>query len=1037
MNGMRTWLAAGAVILAATLIAAATLEPRDLEDRVWQLQQEVARHAASGDWDAAVTAIREMAALDPHHPKVYIQTVLLLRRQGRLDDAAALMDTLGPPDGPGRAFGEGMVLSMTGRPLDAASRFSLALERYRALDHAAGQAAGLNALGRTAHLAGRLNEAARQYEAALVFLEAIGDQASKAGVLSNLALIESRRGRPKIALEWQLPLLEMQAELGDSARQARTWNSIGVNRSQLGDRDGAIEAFENALELYREGNDLSGQISTLEMTANAHAGFDEWEPAMERFDEAFALAADSSNPAEVAGVRRAVGDTFLSHGRSRDAVGHLRTAAGLYLDLGLDRERAGVLVLLGTALNELGAFRKAQVVLNEALEIARDVDDLSVEASALTDLGNVSLATGEPAQALIHQERALTLHRRIGDRFAERWNLTNLGAIYFSIGNLDRARHYARETLELAEELGDPAAVALAQHNLGAILAEEGEVEAALDQMRRSIETRESRNDRRGAGLGRANVAEVLLRSGRRDEAANEAAKALKAFRESGDLAGEALAMNLRGEILLATGDPDAALAAHRAAEATALEAGVSEQRWRAQAGLAAALGAKGETAAALEEATRAIDGVEAVRSSLVTGELKMRFLARRIDLYELALTLALTSRDNTISPDAVARGFELAERARARSLLDLLAESRAQLRARLDPDLVRREEELLELVGTAAVRVSEARDGNERDQAHRELAEAETRLERFGVEIRREAPGYAELVYPSPATAGEIRTDVLRDEEVLLSYFVGDKRAWLFVLDRRGISVYPLDSPDAIATRVEAFLDAAATPRVDLGGGRAELDAAESLAAAILPSVELTPGTRLIVAPDGPLHHVPFDALRVGNRFLVEDHEVLVVPSPTALGLMREQPWAVAASGFLGVGAPLAREGNEAPPPLPHATRELDELPCPTQLGSWTRSPGSFRRLGDDCWWGLLPRDQRSSRSISEVSGTSTSQHTGGSKRTTRGAAVFGSRPAGRMNRRACSPWTTSSPSASAPRRSCCPPAAPGWASCSGGRDW
>jgi CHAT domain-containing protein len=422
-------------------------------------------------------------------------------------------------------------------------------------------------------------------------------------------------------------------------------------------------------------------------------------------------------------------------------------------------------------------------------------------------------------------------------------------------------------------------------------------------------------------------VAELLLRSGRRVEASKEVAMALRAFRESGDLAGEALAMNIQGTIHLADGKPDAAAAAHLSAESTACEAGIAEECWRAHAGLAAALGAKGETAAARDEVLRAIDGVERVRSRLMTGELKMRFLARRIDLFELALTLTLTPKKDAVPASAVADGFRLAERARARSLLDLLAESRAQLRARLDSDLVRGEEELLDLVSAAAVTVSEARDESSRERARLELAEAETRLERFAVKVRREAPGYAGLAYPSPASADEIRTGVLRDDEVLLSYFVGDERAWLWVVDRGGFALFPLVAPDTIADRVRGFLEAATAPRVELGADRAESEAAERLAAAILPPVELTPGTRLIVAADGPLHQVPFDALRADGRFLVEDHEVLVVPSATALRLMREQPWAAAVGGFLGVGAPIARADEPATPSLHHARRELDQI--------------------------------------------------------------------------------------------------------------
>jgi len=901
--------------------------PAEIEERMTGLASEVQRLAGSEDWDGATAAIRQMAALDPEHPKVYIEAVQLHMRTQRLTEAEAFIGELGSDGGPGRAFATGMILTYQQQLPDAASRFGKALESYRGASHLAGQAASLNALGITALQLGNLDEAVERYESALALLDRIPDPQGAVGVRSNLADTESRLGRPERALEWQRSLLTIREEMQDTPGQALTWNNIGRSLSRLGKRTEAAQAHERALALHAEMNDLPGRVSTLELLMHMHAGFDDWARVSSRFQDALALAAQAPDRTLEAEVRRTLGEVHLAHGRNREAKEPLAAASAIYGELGRPREEAQVDVLLATALIELGEYRKARSLLSPVAEAARKSADRSLEADALVNLSNANLALGATTQALTQQERALALHRETGNRIAERRSLNNVGVSYFYLGRYDRAAEYVELAVPLAERLDDSAAVALAHNNLGAILAEQGQLEPALDRIGLAIEMRERLSDTRGAALGRANLAEILLRSGRTNEAFEEIDRALAVFDASGDLPGMARASNLRGEALTARHDPDVAVQAHRRALAIADDVGLVEEQWRAHAGLAAALAAGGQRAAAIDEMLRAVDGVERARAGIETDELRMRFLARKIDVYEQALAVMMPTHGTAPDGRVVDRGFELSERARARSLLDLLAESRSRMGSRLDGELQRREEVALDRANAAAVRLSVVESPSARDAARLELIEAETELERLEIEIRRGEPRYAEIVYPVPVTASELRSDVLREGEVLLEYFVGERRAWLWVADRAGVKVHALVSPAEIHERVAAFLAEARGADADLAGRRPDIAAAERLAAAVLPPRPLPRGSRLLVAPDGPLHHVPFGALRGGGRFLIEDHEITVVPSATALRLMRHLPAARAAGGFLGVGDPIAREKDPEFPSLPYSGMEIERI--------------------------------------------------------------------------------------------------------------
>jgi len=166
----------------------------------------------------------------------------------------------------------------------------------------------------------------------------------------------------------------------------------------------------------------------------------------------------------------------------------------------------------------------------------------------------------------------------------------------------------------------------------------------------------------------------------------------------------------------------------------------------------------------------------------------------------------------------------------------------------------------------------------------------------------------------------------VLREDETLLRYFFGAGRALLWVVDRRGAEFFDLGDPARIESLVAKFLDRAGRSGTGLSARPAGEASAEELAQALLTS-SVPAGRRLLVVPDGPLHRLPFEVLRRGGRYLVEDHEISVVPSATALSLLRDTDGRHASAGFLGLGDPLDAEGGESFPELPASGQALNRI--------------------------------------------------------------------------------------------------------------
>jgi CHAT domain-containing protein len=573
-----------------------------------------------------------------------------------------------------------------------------------------------------------------------------------------------------------------------------------------------------------------------------------------------------------------------------------------------------------------GQLAAATDALRSAVELADRVrlKDLrrNVKASALAEMGVVAHAKGELATALVHVEESLRLWREEPKRKDQELKaLNDLGMIHRRLGLPDSAKRYLEKSLELARERDDVEMLARIHNNLGVLMAEENRYDVAITRIETSIALRQSLGDVRGTALSRYNLADTLWALGRREEASRTLEFALEGYRKVQDLEGEASGLRRAAMYQRLQGKPDEAVKIASKVIELSRDMGFQWPLWKAYVERAAAHQDVGRRALALADFERALGVIESLRARLETGEFKMRFVADKSVLYERTVVLKAA-----LEEEPSAGAFQLAERARARSLLDLLTESRLSPTVGLPEDLANREKKVTDEVSVAAVRLAKADDDEARRVARQALDAAEETRQRLELEIRRRAPRYSDIVYTEPSSLKAIQTNVLKADETLLRYFIGEEHSMLWVVDRDQARLQKLPPRTEIASLVDRFLETAGRESLTLGHRLAGESESRELADALGVS-DLPAGRRLLVVPDGPLHHLPFDVLRPKGRYLIEDHEIVVVPSATTLKLMREQPTRMAERGFLGIGDPQTATGDLRFPPLPHTDEALDSI--------------------------------------------------------------------------------------------------------------
>jgi CHAT domain-containing protein len=133
------------------------------------------------------------------------------------------------------------------------------------------------------------------------------------------------------------------------------------------------------------------------------------------------------------------------------------------------------------------------------------------------------------------------------------------------------------------------------------------------------------------------------------------------------------------------------------------------------------------------------------------------------------------------------------------------------------------------------------------------------------------------------------VQQQLLDPDTLLLQYSLGAERSHLFVVSQDGLQVHSLPPAGQIEAQVRRLREAITEkerkePQVE--GSLA------SLSQAVLgPAAPALRGKRrLILVPDGALHLAPFSALSLNGQPLLDGHELIQLPSSTALGLIRQQ---------------------------------------------------------------------------------------------------------------------------------------------------
>jgi CHAT domain-containing protein/tetratricopeptide (TPR) repeat protein len=680
----------------------------------------------------------------------------------------------------------------------------------------------------------------------------------------------------RLAVKKYEEALSLWQAIGDRSSEAMTLNNIGLVYNSLGDNQKALDFYAQSLPLRRAVGDRNGEAVTLNNIGLAHYSLGDSRKALDFFTQSLPLL-------------RAVGDR---------------------------RGEARTLNNIGQVYNTLGDSRKALDFYAQSLPLRRAVGDRAGEATTLNNIGLAYFSLGEKQKALDFYTQALPLLRATGDRGGEATSLNNIGSVYSSLGEKQKALDFYTQALGLHREVGDRRGEATTLNNIGGVHDSLGEKQESLHFYDQALPLSRAVGDRGVEATTLANIGVVLDSLGEWQKAHYFYTQALRIRRAVGDRSGEALTLNNIGRIHYSLGENQKALEYFAQALPLSRAVGV---RWIEAATLGNiayvkhSLGLFDESRSYVESALKII---ESMRAGIISKELRASYFSTAQEYYEfyVDLLMEMHSLEPTRGHDVTA--LQASERARARSLIESLTETRADIRRGVDLKLLAQERSLQQRLNAKAEEAlklsANGADETRLGMNRREMDALTVELQQVQTRIRQTSPRYAALTQPQPLTLAEIQRQALDADTLLLEYSLGDERSFLWAVTPTSVNSYELPKREVIeaaARRVYELLSdtsdvrgQTARPRdarLKEAGGQ-YLAAAAGLTRTLLSPVSGQLGKkRLMIVADGMLHYIPFGALPDPNSLkesdgswqpLLVDHEIVNLPSASTIAVLRRE---------------------------------------------------------------------------------------------------------------------------------------------------
>jgi CHAT domain-containing protein/Tfp pilus assembly protein PilF len=644
--------------------------------------------------------------------------------------------------------------------------------------------------------------------------------------------------------------------------------------------DAATGRYELKIESLRPATEqdkirIAAESAEWAGTQVKNAAPEKWQEAIAKFEEALTLWRQLNDRQGKLRMLVRLGGERLNIGEPQKAMNYFWEAFPLAQALGDRGQEANLLLCFGIVHSRQGEYQKALEAYDQARQAFASMSQREGEAAAIVNIGVVHQSLGDYQKSLECYEQALRTYSSLKLAGRQCNVLIKIGVAYSMTGQPQQAKESLNQAIAMARERRLTSCEGSALRHLGYVYLNLRDAEKALESFNEGLKLCRAMGDRVCEATALRGIASVSQLLGENEKALDYLGLALNKFHLSGERSREAVTLNQMAQVNQELGR-------------------LNEAR---------------------QQVEQALDIMESARADVVSQQLRESFFVSAQSRFALYINLLMRLHQKYPAEGHDATALMANERARARGLLDLLTESRADLRQGVSPGLIELERSLQRQINAkAAARARLLDDDGAKAGASsldKEISDLTSRYREVEAQIRAASPNYAALTQPRPLSAAEIQRQLLDENTVLLEFALGGKQSWLWAVTPQSLDSYslpPLKEIETASRNVYELLTSR-QPKKDLTESErqrliTEADARFTTEISTLSRMLLGPiasrlrqewkDKRLVIVAPGALEYLPFAALPLPSENdyqpLIASHEVVNLPSASVLAALRRE---------------------------------------------------------------------------------------------------------------------------------------------------
>ncbi|MDB9823034.1 tetratricopeptide repeat protein [Deltaproteobacteria bacterium] len=733
-------------------------------------------------------------------------------------------------------------------------------------------------------------------------------------------------GRLKESIGYGRALADILAQdKPDSEDHAEALLKLGLVQAHAEQYKESIPVLEEAVEIMENLELGPEQVAALSDLGVVLENATEFDRALTRFQSAASLS-ESLNKEDL------LARQYMSIGRIYDLRMNMYAMAGqsygkaysIYDELGDMDGMAQSLLDMGRCYRLLGNFKEADEHYEKALDMVKEDKDLRLKSNIRIEQANNAWYQARYQESFEIQREVSELARQHNWILEQIMAFNTSGLTWWTLGDHERALREMEEALAVAEALRTRKdEVATTLNNIGLVYRDMGDYHKAIEALDRALSIDRDIGSRWAIAYDLRNKALTYLRMGQPEKSVPLLKEALVNARAIGNKINEAKILLGLGDAAMSLEDHDEARDSFEKALELARSMAMRETEWRALFGLGKILIKEGRRSEAGDFLNSAIEVVEGMRAEIKIDQLKDGFIDNKMDVYETLVSLLVDLEKN-------GEAFDIAERSRARNLIDLLGNQRLDLRGAIDQEMYDRERGLRAEIRDQEVLLAQSGKEAERTVYGNTLNRLNDDYRDLLLEIQLKNPELASLISVNPLTLSECRA-LLEPEVALLAFYVVPDEILCWLIRKESIELFrtPIGREslnDTVFTyrRMIQNLEPFENRSKELYSWVLS-KALSGLSSGMSGSAEgKSPIRTLGVIPHGTLHYLSFATLHDGENYVADRFSLFYLPSVSVLRYTLERRKLSEKTGVLAIGNPDLQDSSMD---LPFAEREVSAI--------------------------------------------------------------------------------------------------------------